>query len=87
LVTRARAPRDARRVLVVPTAAGRRALAAAPAAPQERLIAHLAARPSATRRRLASEMERLAAAVSPAARPAPMFFAEELARRGAGRRA
>jgi len=86
LVTRRRAAHDARRVLVALTAAGRRVLVSAPAAPQERLIAHLAARPLPTRRRLASEMERLAAAVGAASTPAPMFFAEESAPGRAARR-
>ncbi|MDX2169394.1 MAG: MarR family transcriptional regulator [Deltaproteobacteria bacterium] len=87
LVTRTSDPHDARRAAVQLSPLGRRALRTAPAAPQQALVEHLEALPAATRRRLAREMIRLAAAVAPADAPAPMFFDTDKPERAARRRA
>ena len=74
LVTRARAPDDARRVEVALTQTGRALLARAPAAAQDRLIAALAVLGRPARRRLAADLAALVSAMGAGDERPPMFF-------------
>ena len=74
LVKRARAQDDARRLVLVPTAAGIRLAASGPDPAQERLLAGLAQLGPATRRRLADDLARWTAAIGIGDRAPGMFF-------------
>jgi len=84
LLQRVRSERDARRVEIRITAAGRAALARAAPPPQVALIRAIRAIPPADRARLARGLRSLVAAIGPRER-AVMFF-ENAPRRGGGRR-
>ena len=76
LVRHGRSATDRRRVEVTLTAAGRRTLARAPSAAQDRLIAALLAMPPRDRKSLADGLGRLAE-LAGAADPRPGLFFEE----------
>jgi DNA-binding MarR family transcriptional regulator len=85
LVARTRADADGRRVEIALTAAGRAALANAPAAAQDRLIAGLGLLGAPARRELAAHLGRLVEVMGLPAQSPPMFF--ERAPKGATKRA
>ena len=74
LVERVRAADDARRLVLRPTAAGRRLGSGGPDPAQERLLAGLALLTPATRRRLAADLARWTAAIGLAGGAPEMFF-------------
>jgi DNA-binding MarR family transcriptional regulator len=82
LVKRATSRRDARRVELWATRAGRALLARAPDAAQERLIAGLERLGPRHRARLADGLRRLTAAMGLAAEAPAMFFEDEPRSRG-----
>ena len=88
LVTRARARGDARRLEIRLTPAGQAALARAPAATQDRIIAALGTLGAPARRDLARQLGRLVESMALPGRPPPMFFepASGAATEPAGRR-
>lgn len=81
LVARRRDPRDRRRIRLSLTGRGRALLAGAPQAPQDDLIAALAAMSAADRKRLVRLLERLTAAIGGTGRRPSMFFEEGRPRR------
>jgi DNA-binding MarR family transcriptional regulator len=88
LVQRTRADADGRRVEIALTAAGRAALANAPAAAQDRLIAGLGLLGAPARQELAAHLGRLVEVMGLPAQSPPMFFerAAKRAPKGGGRR-
>ena len=80
LVKRGQAPDDARRLVLLPTAAGIRLAATGPDPAQERLFAGLARLTPAVRRRLARDLAQWTAAIGIDDQTPDMFF--EPARRG-----
>lgn len=76
LLVRGRDAADGRRAVVTLTAKGRAALRRAPRAPQERLVAGVAALAPAARKALAASLRELVRAMALDAADPPMFFAE-----------
>lgn len=74
LVSRRRAPEDARRLLLELTPSGRALLAGAPETAQGRLIGALEALPASALRSLARELEGLVKALGMDAEPAALFL-------------
>jgi len=79
LVSRRRAPEDARRSVLEVTPAGKRLLARAPEPYQARLITALRAMPASQRRQFGRALAILVEAIGPAARRSPLFFEDRTA--------
>jgi DNA-binding MarR family transcriptional regulator len=77
LITRDRDERDARRLVLHLTAAGRAVLHKAPAAAQERLLAVFDRLPPAERKRFADTFEEIVDSVGADEGPAPMLFEDD----------
>ena len=77
LVARDRDTRDARRLVLNLTKAGRAVVQKAPRAAQERIISTVEALPAAERNRFADTFERLVEGLGTERVPAPMLFVDE----------
>lgn len=84
LIERTPAANDRRRLELALTARGRRVLAAAPDAAQDRLIAAIGALPAATRHALGRTLAELAGSLAPADQRTRMFFEDAAGEGGAG---
>ena len=84
LITRDRDARDARRLVLHLTKAGRALLQRAPPVAQERLLAEVDRMPAEERRRFADTFEKIINSVGDEDGPAPMLFEEESADRPRG---
>jgi DNA-binding MarR family transcriptional regulator len=76
LIDRSASPRDARRIELALTPAGRKIVAKSPQAAQERLIAAVRNLAVAQRRQLADLLEQVCAATAIGDEPPPMLFEE-----------
>ncbi len=84
LITRDRDARDARRLVLHLTKAGRALLQRAPPVAQERLLAEVDRMPAEERRRFADTFEEIINSVGAEDGPAPMMFEEESSDRPRG---